>query len=133
MPLVSNLFKDNVRLNACLTDHSAHVTSGSAGEHVHLIQIALIDIDGLMIDASELAAQRYGASTAAAVLTYKRKRKIVNRSYQKSEDDIVGKMTIAALDKDMADRQYVPLPSGRKPCSRMASGIGIRPVRRFVV
>jgi peptidoglycan hydrolase-like protein with peptidoglycan-binding domain len=119
MPLVSNLFRDNARLGACLTDHPAHVTPGSFGEHVHLIQVALMDIDGLTIDPGEIKTQRYGPSTAAAVLAYKRKRKIVNRAYQQSEDNIVGRMTIAALDKDMLDRQYVPLPAGRKPCGRV--------------
>lgn len=132
MPLVSNLFKDNLRLNACLTDHQAHVTPGAVGEYVHLIQVALMDIDGLTIEAGELATQRYGTSTAAAVLAYKRKRKIVNRSYQNTEDDIVGKMTIASLDKDMASRQYVPGPSGKKSCSIIYGGDAIRPVRRFV-
>jgi hypothetical protein len=80
-----------------------------------------MDIDGLTIDPGEIKTQRYGPSTAAAVLAYKRKRKIINRAYQQSEDNIVGRMTIAALDKDMLDRQYVPLPAGRKPCGRFFS------------
>jgi hypothetical protein len=131
MPLVSNLFKDNARLAACLMDDRSHVTQGSVGEHVHLIQVALIDIDGSSIDEGELAAQRYGPSTAAAVLAYKRKRKIINRAYQNTEDDIVGKMTIASLDKEMADRQYIPLPHGKKPCLIQSAGGARRPVRRF--
>lgn len=131
MPLVSNLFKDSTRLNACLTDHSAHVTRGAAGEHVHLIQVALIDLDQLTIDAGELQARNYGPSTAAAVLAYKRKRKIVNKSYQSSEDDIVGKMTIASLDKEMAARQVTPVPSGSKTCLQISPGKDVRPVRRF--
>jgi hypothetical protein len=133
MPLVSNLFKDNARLGACLADHQAHVHRGSIGEHVHLIQVGLMDIDGLTIDNSELAAQSYGPSTAAAVLAYKRKRKIINKSYQKSEDDIVGKMTIASLDKEMMDRQYNPKLAGRKVCGRIMTSVAIRPVRRFIV
>ena len=134
MPLISNLFKDNARLGACLTDNQSHVTPGAVGEHVHLIQVALMDIDGLTIDGVELAAQRYGPSTASAVLTYKKKRKIINRSYQNTEDNIVGKMTIASLDKDMADRQYVPGPSGTNHCYIMPSGrsVAVRSVRRFV-
>jgi len=59
-------------------------------------------IDGLVIDASERAEMRYGDSTAAAVLAYKRKRTIINKTYQQAEDDIVGKMTIAALDDEMS-------------------------------
>jgi hypothetical protein len=134
MPLVSNLFRDNARLGACLTDHQSHVTPGAVGEHVHLIQVALMDIDGLAIDASELTAQRYGPSTASAVLAYKKKRKIINRSYQNTEDNIVGKMTIASPDQDMADRQYVPRPSGTNHCYIMSSGrsVAVRPVHRFL-
>jgi peptidoglycan hydrolase-like protein with peptidoglycan-binding domain len=48
------------------------------------------------------SAQIYGPSTAAAVLAFKRKRKIINTGYQTSEDDIVGKMTITALDNELA-------------------------------
>jgi hypothetical protein len=44
---------------------------------------------------------RYGPSTADAVLTYKTTRNIVNRSYQTQADNIVGKMTIAAMDKEL--------------------------------
>jgi hypothetical protein len=108
VPLASNLFKDDLSLQACLEHNAAHVTPGSSGEHVHLIQIALADIDNLSIDSSELEGKLYGPSTAAVVLAFKRKRKIINFSYQTSEDDIVGKMTIAALDKEMFDRQYTP-------------------------
>jgi hypothetical protein len=35
------------------------------------------------------------------VLAYKKKRNIINRSYQTQADNIVGKMTIAALDKEV--------------------------------
>src|SRR5947207_10279060 len=43
--------------------------------------------------ADELAATSYGPSTSAAVLAYKEKRDIVNRSYQTKPDNIVGIMT----------------------------------------
>jgi hypothetical protein len=120
VPLVSNLMKDSAPLNACLTSDSAHVTLGAVGDHVHRIQVALIDLDSLSIDTEELAAHRYGPSTAAAVLAYKRKRKIVNRAYQTTEDNIVGKMTIASLDREMFDRQSPPHPSGSKLCTIVA-------------
>jgi peptidoglycan hydrolase-like protein with peptidoglycan-binding domain len=105
MALQSNLFKPDAKLQACLTSDSAHVTQGSAGEHVRRIQSALLALDNLKIDNSELAAHRYGASTAAAVLAFKRKRSIINRSYQTQADNIVGKMTIAALDTEMLARE----------------------------
>src|SRR5262249_43606378 len=92
-----------------------------------------MDIDGLKIDPGELTARRYGPSTAAGVLAYKKKRKIVNRSYQSTEDDVVGKMTIASLDKEMADRQYVPPPAPNKICDRASLAVPTRPRGRFGV
>ena len=74
---------------------------GNRGDFVGLIQIALIEIDNATIDAGELAGEIYGNSTAAAVLAYKKRRAIINRSYQSSADNIVGKMTIRSLDDDM--------------------------------
>lgn len=79
----------------------AHVTRGTSGDFVGKIQTALIMLDHAKIDSGELSAKSYGPSTAAAVLAYKKKRNIINRTYQTSADDIVGKMTIAALDKEM--------------------------------
>lgn len=69
-------------------------------------------LDGLSIDHAEISAQRYGPSTAAAVLTYKKKRAIINRSYQNAEDNIVGKMTIASLDKELSLRDALSKPPG---------------------
>jgi peptidoglycan hydrolase-like protein with peptidoglycan-binding domain len=117
MPLVSNLFKDNKRLQSCLVSDPAHVTPGSTGEHVSLIQLALLDIENAAIAQGEVAAKRYGPSTAAAVLAFKKKRKIINPAYQSSADNIVGKMTIAALDKEMFERQRTPQPKD-KLCPR---------------
>jgi lysozyme family protein len=51
----------------------------------------------------------YGAATAAAVLAYKKKRNIINHSYQAQADNIVGKMTVAALDKEMVEREQAPI------------------------
>ncbi|MBC7841129.1 MAG: hypothetical protein H7099_02395 [Gemmatimonadaceae bacterium] len=108
MPLASSLFRNNDKLQACAVQNSAHVVVGAVGEHVAKIQFALFAIDRLNIDRSELLAQRYGTSTAAAVLAYKTKRVIINRSYQQVADNIVGKMTIASLDTDMQLRERVP-------------------------
>ena len=74
------------------------------------IQMALILLDDLRIDSDELTAKRYGPSTAAAVLAFKKERNIINRSYQTQADDIVGKMTIAELDKEIAQwEQQTPM------------------------
>lgn len=105
MPLQSKLFKDDKALQACLVSDPAHVTPGSVGEHVAKIQQALAIVDGAEIEPGELATKKYGPSTAAAVLRYKKKRNIINRSYQTQADNIVGKMTIAALDKELLEKE----------------------------
>lgn len=101
MPLVSRLFRDNERLRACLVDNSAHVTRGSQGVHVALIQYAALRLEGGRIEGPEITAKLYGPSTAAVVLAYKTRRRIINPAYQTSPDSIVGRMTIAALDREM--------------------------------
>src|SRR5690348_12241104 len=98
MPLNSLLFAGDPRLEKCLISDPAHVQLGDAGEFVTLIQDALRAMDQLEIDPAEIEQKRYGRSTAAAVLAYKRKRGIINRSYQSAADNIVGKMTIKSLD-----------------------------------
>jgi hypothetical protein len=98
---ISRLFKGDRALEACLLHNWAHVTPGSVGEHVGKIQKALVALEKAAIDTEERAETRYGSSTAGGVLAYKRKRRIINRAYQTQADNIVGKMTIAALDKEM--------------------------------
>ena len=102
MALFSRSFRGVKALEACLVSDSAHVTLGTVGTHVPRIQKALMMIDRVVVDANEVETMRYGASTAAAVLAYKKKRNIINRSYQTQADNIVGKMTIQSLDKDMS-------------------------------
>jgi hypothetical protein len=102
MPLMSRHFRNDKKLQDCLVNDSAHVTKDAKGEHVAKIQRALITIEGPLIDPAELREKLYGTSTVNAVLDYKRKRQIINRSYQTQPDGIVGKMTIASLDADMA-------------------------------
>ena len=48
-----------------------------------------------------VAARRYGPTTAKAVLAYKTRRQIINRSYQSKPDGIVGIMTMRVLDEEM--------------------------------
>ena len=101
MALQSRLFRDDQRLQRCLIDHSAHVTPGSVGDYVTKIQAALVLADDLTIARPEIEKKTYGPSTTEAVLTFKQRRNIINLSYENKVDDIVGKMTIAALDKEM--------------------------------
>jgi hypothetical protein len=117
MPLRSRIFANDPALEACLVQDSAHVTRGARGDHVAKIQAVVTFLDRSTIDAAEIAAKTYGPSTAAAVLAYKRKRNIINPAYQTQADDIVGKMTIKALDDELLTRQvdHAP-PSGTPPC-----------------
>jgi len=101
MFLLSTQFKGDQKLEACLIKDPAHITQGSRGEHVSKIQVALLLVDGANIVRQETSARLYGTSTAEAVLAYKTKRRIINTTYQTKPDNIVGKMTMAALDREM--------------------------------
>jgi hypothetical protein len=102
MALVSRLFRGDAKLEAAAVNDAAHIVQGAAGLHVAKIQTALNLLDGAAIASDGF----YGAQTATAVRAYKEKRRIVNLSYQTKPDDIVGKMTIAAMDAGM--RALVP-------------------------
>lgn len=101
MALQSKLFAGDPKLETAAVSDPAHIMQGASGDHVRKIQAALIRLDGASIAADGL----FGAATAAAVLAFKQKRDIVNRSYQSQADAIVGKMTMAALDKEMVDTE----------------------------
>jgi peptidoglycan hydrolase-like protein with peptidoglycan-binding domain len=105
MALQSQLLSGDPKLEAAATTDSAHIKSGAKGEHVRKIQLALIQLDSAEITADGA----YGPATAAAVLAYKQKRNIINRSYQNRADDIVGKMTMASLDTELLKRE-APAP-----------------------
>ena len=110
MALQSRLFKDSKKLQDGLIRDSAHIVPGSSGEHVSRIQTALALLDDVRIEQSETRMQKYGPSTANAVLIYKKRRKIINFSYQTHADNIVGKMTIAALDRELRDLERTSIP-----------------------
>ena len=78
------------------------------GDHVAKIQHALLVLGDVGIEPSEREDKRYGPSTASAVLSYKKKRQIINQSYQAQADNIVGIMTMAALDKEMVQSENGP-------------------------
>jgi hypothetical protein len=108
MGLASELFRGDPKLEAAAVSDPAHIVPGATGPHVRKIQTALFLLDVAAIADDELRRTFYGPSTAGAVLAYKQKRKIVNRSYQTQADDIVGKMTIASLDNEMHKLEVVP-------------------------
>ncbi len=105
MALQSQLLRSDPKLEASAVSDPNHIIPGATGEHVRKIQIALIRLDGATIAPDGI----YGPTTAAAVLAYKQKRNIINRSYQTKADNIVGKMTIAALDKEMLATELKPV------------------------
>src|SRR5688572_13095308 len=101
MGLQSNLFRGEPKLEAALISDPAHILLGASGPHVGKIQMALTVLGAGVISADEISSQRYGPSTANAVLGYKTARRIINTGYQRAPDNIVGKMTMARLDADM--------------------------------
>jgi hypothetical protein len=124
MVLQSQLFRGDPKLEAAAVSDPAHIVPGATGDHVRKIQLALIRLDGATIAPDGV----YGPATAAAVLAYKQKRNIINRSYQTKADNIVGKMTMAALDKEMLEAELKPVllqpmhPLARMPISRPTRG-----------
>jgi hypothetical protein len=134
MPLASKHFKDNDRLQQCLVSDPHHVVPGERGEHVGLIQQALIKLGEAVISAPEISANFYGSTTTRSVLAYKTKRKIINKKYQQTPDNIVGKMTIERLDSEMGKLEEVPAsllvsvteagaPHDHRLCPPLQSGI----------
>jgi hypothetical protein len=101
MPLKSRLLSGDPKLEAAATSNPAHIKRGAVGPHVRKIQIALRGIDDLDIASGERSMQAFGASTENAVLSFKKKRDIINRAYENAVDPIVGVMTMAALDREM--------------------------------
>ncbi len=106
MGLESPLLKGDPALEACLIRDSAHLTLGVAGTHVSKVQQAVLVLGPSGINNRELAGMQYGGSTAAAVLKYKQDHTppIINPAYQSNADNIVGKMTITALDEEIDTR-----------------------------
>ena len=105
MALKSRILAGDGQLEAAAVSNTAHNVPNAVGDHVAKIQQVLMALDGAVIDGGEVLAKRYGATTAAAVLAYKQKRNIINRSYQTQADNIVGIMTMAALDNELAERE----------------------------
>jgi hypothetical protein len=108
MPLESELLRGVPELEACLILNAAHVVPGARGAHVGKIQKALVILGVGVIGPAEIKSGLYGETTSAAVLAFKIRRHIINTSYQHAPDNIVGIMTIRALDKEMFEIEKVP-------------------------
>ncbi len=116
MALLSSILRKDPRLQACLQHDTSHLTEGTTGPHVNRVQTALFVLDGLRVDHEEERSQRYGKSTASAVLKFKTRRHIINHRYQSRPDNIVGKMTIAALDVELWRKEAQPQSNGSCLC-----------------
>ncbi len=101
MSLKSKLFEGDPKIEAASRSNPDHIVPGAMGDHVAKIQLALARLDNAAIEASERGGKRYGPSTANAVLAYKKKRNVINRSYQTQADNIVGIMTVTTMDEEL--------------------------------
>jgi hypothetical protein len=118
MGLKSKFFRGDTKLEAAAISDPAHIRHGASGTHVGKIQRALVILDSVNISHDELQREFYGDITADAVLAYKRKRSIINRAYQTTADNIVGKMTMARLDDEMVKWEGQPhVPVRIRPLS----------------
>lgn len=122
MTLKSRLFSGDTKLEAAAVSNPGHIVPGARGDHVRKLQGALIILDGAAIAPAETGSAFYGPSTAQAVLDFKTKRQVINRSYQTKPDNIVGIMTMKALDDEMLALESNPQPPPlRHGCPRPPS------------
>lgn len=111
------------KLDDCATKDPAHLVIGTVGDHVALVQDALIQLDqhSFLSPAErdsfdlEVQTQFYGNMTAKIVQNYKNNHvpKIL-QPWQASADNVVGKQTISFLDDDMAALEKLPPPPEKK-------------------
>lgn len=104
--LRSDLFKGDAKLEACAAGPSGHLTIGTPpGPHIAKIHAALAILRpaGTAISTTEKSSMTYGSTTADAVFNYKSTHvpPIVNLSYQRAPDKILGQMTISAMDEEL--------------------------------
>jgi peptidoglycan hydrolase-like protein with peptidoglycan-binding domain len=132
MALKCQLFAGDAKLEAAAVSNPAHILRGAVGAHVAKIQQALISLDEAAIAKSEVTGKSFGAATEKAVLAYKKKRKIINKTYQNTADAIVGVMTMKSLDDEML--KFEASQDEITVLSALASVLGYTPNQpRFVV
>lgn len=115
------------KLNDCATKDPAHFVRGSFGDHIALVQDALIQLNqDAFLDAkdaasftTEAAGAFYGPITAKVVEFYKNnhKPKPILQPWQKTADNVVGRQTISFLDDDMAALEGIPPAPEPKPAT----------------
>jgi hypothetical protein len=117
MALTSNFFAGDARLKTCAASDSEAILPGTTGSHVRKLQGAVVVLDAVVIAKSELDAAHYGPSTAGAILAYKQKRGLADRSDPPRGNDFVGATTIRALDAELRSRQIEMTPRPKARCS----------------
>jgi peptidoglycan hydrolase-like protein with peptidoglycan-binding domain len=113
LALKSRLFQGDQKLEQAAKVHQAHIAMGASGDHVKKIQYAVSRLNGEPLEQDG----KYGPLTSAAVLAYKKKRNIINSSYQSQADDIVGVMTVASLDAEIFKLEQAAGPVRDIDCS----------------
>lgn len=111
------------KLDDCATKDPAHLVVGAVGDHVALVQDALIQLgqhDFLTPEERasfdlEFQTQYYGNMTAKVVQNYKNNHKPkILQPWQQTADPVVGRRTISYLDDDMAALDKLPPVPDRK-------------------
>jgi len=100
--------------NGVPSEVASHFALGQSGENIRVLQQALSMISERMptLDVMPVTVTGvYDAAFASAVAHYKRSRSILN--YAGAIDNIVGRKTIASLDRDLIALQGDPAP---EPC-----------------
>ena len=120
MALTSELFKNNNQLQACAATDSAHIVAdepplrrgvNNQGAHVALIHTALRRVMANPSFGLEEATETYGPKTAEVVRQFKAAQRppLLNKALgQTTPDNIVGKLTIAALDTAVSRKKQPP-------------------------
>jgi hypothetical protein len=110
------------RLESCLRSDPAHIMpksrGGQDGPHVEAVQKALRKINAALPPELKIgdvtdAAGVYGPSTANVVRKYK-ELNAIQRTGQPL-DEIVGRMTISAMDDELKNLRFPPGPFPRPP------------------
>ena len=91
-----------VPIQACADRHEAHILPKSQGHYIWLIKLPLMIVlkrlPGAIATPDPDDGRFFGKAMEYNVLQYKRIMKLVNHDYQNQADNIVGIMTIRALD-----------------------------------
>lgn len=132
MPLTSDLFKNNQQLQDCSARDASHIVAdepplrrgvNNQGPHIALIHTALRQVMPNPSFGLEEATETYGPKTAEVVRQFKAAQvpPILNTALRQTvPDNIVGKLTIAALDRAVSRKKQPPGGGGGGPANSQA-------------